>query len=120
MPTALYLFGMMTERGLGMQADPVAAVDLFRQAAEKGNRPSQARWGMALMKGQGVAANPIEGKSWLRRAALPGTRKRRPWSATFTPRAGGCRRTMPRRQSGFAAPRKSGIAVRPARWVCCI
>jgi uncharacterized protein len=72
LPTALYLLGMMTERGLGMKADPGTAVDLFRQAAEKGNRPSQARWGMALMQGQGVAANPLEGESWLRRAALAG------------------------------------------------
>ena len=72
LPTALYLLGMMTERGLGMTADPGAAVDLFRQGALKGNRPSQARWGMALMRGQGVSANPIEGESWLRRAALAG------------------------------------------------
>ena len=72
LPTALYLLGMMTERGLGIKADLAAAVDLFRQGALKGNRPSQARWGMALMRGHGVAANPIEGESWLRRAALAG------------------------------------------------
>src|SRR5215472_13501633 len=46
LPTALYLLGLMTERGLGgVPADRAAAIQLFRQAAEKGNRPSQARWG---------------------------------------------------------------------------
>jgi TPR repeat protein len=73
LPTALYLLGIMTERGLGLPADRAAAIQLFRLAAEKGNRPSQARWGVALMEGQGgVEANPIEGESWLRRAALAG------------------------------------------------
>ena len=51
LPTALYLLALMTERGMGMPADRAAAIQLFRQAAEKGNRPSQARWGMALMQG---------------------------------------------------------------------
>src|SRR6185503_13788724 len=72
LPTALYLLAVMTERGLGVPADRAAAIQLFRQAAEKGNRPSQARWGLALMEGHTVAANPIEGESWLRRAALAG------------------------------------------------
>jgi TPR repeat protein len=73
LPTALYLLGIMTERGLGVPADRTAAIQLFRLAAEKGNRPSQARWGVALMEGQGgVEANPTEGESWLRRAALAG------------------------------------------------
>ena len=71
LPTALYLLGMMTERGLGIPADRGSS-RLFRQAAEKGNRPSQARWGMALLEGHGVEANPVEGESWLRRAALAG------------------------------------------------
>ena len=53
-------------------ADRAAAIQLFRQAAEKGNRPSQARWGMALMEGLTVPANLVEGELWLRRAALAG------------------------------------------------
>ena len=38
LPTALYLLALMTERGMGMPADRAAAIQLFRQAAEKGNR----------------------------------------------------------------------------------
>src|SRR5262249_39802747 len=64
LPTALYLLALMTERGWGMPADRAAAIQMFRQAAEKGNQPSQARWGMALIEGVTIAANPTEGESW--------------------------------------------------------
>jgi hypothetical protein len=72
LPTALYLLGMITERGLGLPTDPVAAADFYRRAAEKGHRGGQARWGLALLEGRGVAADPLDGESWLRRAALAG------------------------------------------------
>ncbi len=72
LPTARYLLGMMTERGAGVKQDPEAAAQLYRQAAEKGNRNGQARWGLALLEGRGVERNASEGESWLRRAALAG------------------------------------------------
>ncbi|HET8995171.1 MAG TPA: tetratricopeptide repeat protein, partial [Acetobacteraceae bacterium] len=63
LPTALYLLGMIAERGLGVAADLPAAIDYYRQAAEKGHRSAQARWGVALLEGRGVEANPTEGES---------------------------------------------------------
>ena len=72
LPTALYLLGVLHERGAGVKCDPAAAAQLYRRAAEKANRSGQARWGLALMQGIGVDANPTEGESWLRRAALAG------------------------------------------------
>jgi uncharacterized protein len=69
---AIYLLGVLKERGIGMKRDQAAAAQLYRQAAAKGNRSGQANWGRALMWGLGVELNPIEGESWLRRAALSG------------------------------------------------
>jgi TPR repeat protein len=75
LPTALFLLGLLIERGIAGEVDTVAATDLFRRSAEKGHSSGQARWGVALMNGVGVKANPIEGETWLRRAALAGDRE---------------------------------------------
>ena len=72
LPVALYLLGVMSERGLGVTRNEGAAAEFYRRAAEKGNRSGQARWGKALMHGIGVDANPSDGETWLRRAALAG------------------------------------------------
>jgi TPR repeat protein len=45
LPTALYLMGVLTDGGVGTDRDPVAAALFYRQAAEKGSRNGQARWG---------------------------------------------------------------------------
>ncbi|MEA2736963.1 MAG: uncharacterized protein QOH05_270, partial [Acetobacteraceae bacterium] len=52
--TALYLYGMVQERGLAVPQDRAAAAACYTQAAEKGHRGGQARWGFALMEGNGV------------------------------------------------------------------
>ena len=44
LPTAIYLLAVLVERGVGATADPALAVELFRQAAEKGLPAAQARW----------------------------------------------------------------------------
>jgi len=72
LPTALYLLGALTEQGQGTEADPVLALDLYRQAAERGLRAAQVRYGSVLMEGRGAPKNAQEGESWLRRAALQG------------------------------------------------
>jgi TPR repeat protein len=72
LPAALYLLGVITERGLGATRNEAAAAESYRGAAEKGHRSGQARGGKALMHGIGVDANPSEGQTWLRRAALAG------------------------------------------------
>jgi len=72
LPAALYLLGVMSERGLGVTRNEGAAAEFYRRAAEQGHRSGQARWGKALMQGIGVDANPSDGETWLRRAALAG------------------------------------------------
>ena len=72
LPAALFLLGVMSERGLGVTRNEGAAAEFYRRAAEKGHRSGQARWGKALMHGTGVDANPSDGETWLRRAALAG------------------------------------------------
>ena len=112
---------MMTERGMGVPADRAAAIQLFRQAAEKGNRPSQARWGMALMEGLTVPANPVEGESWLRRAALAGDPEAAAVVGDLYAKGG----KLPpnyRRGGDVVPPRRRGRPSRRARarWACCI
>jgi TPR repeat protein len=85
--TALYLFGMVNERGVGLPQNRELAAQCYRQAAIKGHRGAQARWGFALMEANGVEANPTEGESWLRQSAaelyrsgrvVPPRRRRQP------------------------------------------
>ena len=112
LPTALYLLGVLHDRGVGVTADPAAAAQLYRRAAEKGNRSGQARWGLALMNGLGVTANPSEGESWLRRAALA----RPNAQATTRPHSSPRPRPRPRAASrwcGWMPPSASGLR----RWV---
>ena len=75
LPTALYLLGVMHERGSGMPVSLERAAEYYKASAEKSVRSGQARWGLALLEGRGVTKNPVEGESWLRRAANAGDRE---------------------------------------------
>lgn len=72
LPTAIYLLGTLTEQGLGRARDPESAARLYRDAAEKGLRPAQLKWGLALMEGRDVEQDIVGGETFLRRAALAG------------------------------------------------
>src|SRR5262249_35476940 len=72
LPTAVYLLALLTERGEGIPRDPVRAAQLYQEAAEKGHRSAQVRWGLELVKGENTQQDRIAGESWLRRAALAG------------------------------------------------
>lgn len=72
LPAAQFLFGRLTEQGVGMPSNPQAAAELYRQAAEGGHTEAQAYWGGLLVDGRIVAQDPVSGESWLRRAALAG------------------------------------------------
>ena len=72
LPTALYLLGVMRERGAGLERDGAEAIRLYGRAAAIGHRSAQARLGLAMVEGHGVARNVVEGESWLRRAAVAG------------------------------------------------
>lgn len=70
--TALYLIGVMRERGLGLPQDQTIAMQYYEQAAEKNVHAAQAKYGLGLMAGLGVKKNLARGETWLRRAALSG------------------------------------------------
>ena len=72
MPSAIYLLAVLTEQGVGVAREPAVAAQLYRHAAERGQRAAQLRWGVALLEGRDVAQDVVEGESWLRRAALSG------------------------------------------------
>ncbi len=72
LPTALHLMGQLTELGLGVARDQELALQYYRQAAERGNRSAQLRWGIALLEGSGGVPDPFAGESWIRKAALAG------------------------------------------------
>ena len=69
--SAIYLLAVLTEHGRGVERDAVRAAQLLQEAAEKGHRVAQVRWGLKLMEGSDVAKDVAAGK-WLRRAAHGG------------------------------------------------
>jgi len=68
LPVAIYLLGVLTEQGVGLEQDLEGAAKLYRRAAEAGQRSAQVRWGTALLEGRGVAQDRVTGEVWLRRA----------------------------------------------------
>ena len=105
LPTALYLLGMITERGLGVPADPAAAAAVLSPRRREG--PSRRPGAL----GPGVAGRPWRRRPIRPRAnpgcaapRWPAIRRPRRWSATSMPRAASCRPTSPRPRSGSAAP----------------
>jgi TPR repeat protein len=72
LPTAIYMLGVLTERGNGVERDVPKATEFYKQAALKGMRSSMARYGLALLEGAGVERDLVEAETWLRRAALQG------------------------------------------------
>src|SRR6202030_466211 len=72
LPTAIYLLAVLTEQGVGMTPDSSVAAQLYRHAAERGQRSAQLHWGLALIEGSTVEQDRVAGESWLRRAALAG------------------------------------------------
>ena len=116
LPTAIYLLGDVTDSGLGVPRDPAAAAQLYRDAAEKGHRSAQVRWGLKLLEGQDVEQDRVTGESWLRRAALAGDPEAAPLVGNLYAQVGPCRRTMPRQRIGTAAPLRADMEEPPGRW----
>ncbi len=56
----------------GMPKDEARAVQLFTQAAEKGNRRAQLNLGTLYFRGQGVQRDVINARAWLEKAAADG------------------------------------------------
>jgi TPR repeat protein len=74
---ALGRLGFRYENGLGVPQNYVAAVDLYRQAAEQGDAFAQSRLGLSYDKGHGVPQDFILSYKWLDLAAARGSRRER-------------------------------------------
>jgi uncharacterized protein len=70
--TGHYYLGLIYERAIGVHADLGLAAHHYENAAQKGVRAAQFRYGFMLFNGIGVPPNKLEGETWLRRAALAG------------------------------------------------
>ena len=118
LPTAIYLLAVLTEQGVGIEAErrQRRRSSIGRQP-RRGHRSAQVRWGLALIEGRRVEQDLATGESWLRRAALAGdARGGGAGRRSLRPRAARCRRITPRRPPGIAAlPRRATQAPR-APW----
>ena len=115
LPVAIYLLGVLTEQGVGLEQDLEGAAKLYRRAAEAGQRSAQVRWGTALLEGRGVAQDRVTGEVWLRRAALAGD----PDAASLLGDLFARRGPQPNYVEAaewIAAPQKSAISRRHERW----
>ena len=106
--------------GIGLPQDRAAAAACYKQAAEKGHRGAQARWGYALMDGQRrPEPNLVEGESWLRRAALAGDPEAAALVGDIYAKGGKPAAELRRgRRCGSAAPPTPTTRGPRAPWVC--
>ena len=69
---ALYMIGVMHEKGDGVTTDLAAAASWFRKAADKGNASAQYRLGRLYERGLGVDQNREEASAWYKKSARQG------------------------------------------------
>jgi uncharacterized protein len=68
-PHALGQLGFRYENGFGVPQNYIAAVDLYRRAAEQGDAFAQSRLGLSYDKGHGVPQDFVLSYKWLDLAA---------------------------------------------------
>ena len=68
-PQAAYYLGLMEKSGYGQPANPAAAADFFRFAAQQGLPEAMYLLGNAYATGEGVDTDPREAMRWYLRAA---------------------------------------------------
>lgn len=71
-PLALYVLAKMYGAGLGVEKNPIQAVEYYRLAAEQNDSGSQYELGTALALGDGVKQDIAEAVKWLLIAAHNG------------------------------------------------
>ena len=74
LPAAHFVLGVLDELAGGGTERLATAAAHYHEAADRGHRAAQFRYGVALMTGRGVEQNTLYGESWLRRAGLAGDR----------------------------------------------
>jgi TPR repeat protein len=76
-PRAMGQLGFRYENGFGVPQNYIAAVDLYRSAAEQGDAFAQARLGLSYDKGHGVPIDLILSYKWLDLATARASRRER-------------------------------------------
>lgn len=71
-PAAAYSLAVLTEGGVGVEADLGKAVALYRKAARAGHPAAQNDLGTLYESGEGVAKSDAEAAKWYRRSAENG------------------------------------------------
>lgn len=71
-PKALYLIGVMYEKGQGVGTDLPEAAKWYKSAADKGNSSAQYRLGRLYERGQGVDESREEAVKWYKKASRLG------------------------------------------------
>ncbi|HEY3307064.1 MAG TPA: tetratricopeptide repeat protein [Desulfuromonadaceae bacterium] len=69
---AIYMIGVMYEKGEGLTVDYAEAANWYRKAAEKGSAAGQYRLGRLYERGQGVEQNNEEAIKLYKKAARQG------------------------------------------------
>jgi len=72
LPAAHFTLGLLAEHAEVGAGRLAVATAHYRDAAERGHRTAQFRYGAALLNGRGVARDRQAGETWLRRAGLAG------------------------------------------------
>ena len=72
LPAAHFALGVLAEQADADAEQLAAAAAHYREAAERGHRSAQFRYGIALLNGRGVKRDAQSGETWLRRAGLAG------------------------------------------------
>lgn len=76
-PRAMGRLGFRYENGFGVPQNYIAAVDLYRQAAELGDPFAQCRLGLSYDRGHGVPIDLILSYKWLDLATARASRRER-------------------------------------------
>lgn len=69
---ALYMIGVIYEKGQGVAIDNAEAAQWYRKAADKGNPAAQYRLGRLYERGLGVEQNREEAIKWYKKSAKQG------------------------------------------------
>jgi len=72
LPAAHFALGVLAEQADAGAEQLAVAAGHYHDAAERGHRSGQFRYGAALLNGRGVARDTQAGETWLRRAGLAG------------------------------------------------
>jgi TPR repeat protein len=69
---AMYMIGIIYEKGEGVAIDYAEAVQWYRKAADKGNSAAQYRLGRLFERGLGVEQSREEAIKWYKKSAKQG------------------------------------------------